>query len=119
MITYKLKKGGDIECTGYTSTFKLEDLKSNIERSEKYVKEFASNIEVKDAILANILEHNSFVRKMTPEMIHACFMYHEAMAYKTTYENKLKEFKAAVRKDKAELKEILAQIPELNKEDEK
>lgn len=112
MIKYILKKG-IIECTGYTSKFTLQDLKDNITRSEKLLKELSANAEVKKLMLDNISEHNSFIKKLTPQMVHACFMYHEALSEKASYEQKAKEFKDSIKKDKAEMKEIIAQIPEL------
>ena len=114
MITYKLKKDGKIECSGFTSEFTLQDIKNNMERTEKYIKEFTANKVLKESILANILQHNPSIEKMKPEMIHACYMYHEARTEKEMFEKKLKDFNSSVKKDKAELKEILKQIPKLD-----
>lgn len=119
MITYTLKKGGVIECTGFTSTFTLEQLKEQIASKEKTIKELASNADIKKLVTDNILTHNKFITKMKPEEVHACFMYHEAMAERISYTEKHKQFKKSLKTDKDELAEILKQIPELNKEDGK
>lgn len=113
MITYKLKQGGVIECTGYTSSFTLQQLKDNIARSEKTITECEATVKLKKAIIDNVKTHNSFIEKMTPKMIHACHMFHEAMMEKYTYETKIKEFKDSIKKDNSELKEIFKQIPKL------
>lgn len=119
MITYKLKKGGIIECTGYSSEFTLSNLKENITRSEKTIKELQANADLKETIFNNVLEHNSFIKKLTPEMIHACYMYHDAKTMNILALEKIKQFKNSIKKDKAELKEVLSQIPELVEKDAK
>jgi predicted S18 family serine protease len=115
MITYKLKKGGVIECSGFTSDFTLTQLHTQISNKENVIKELTGNADLKIAIIDNVLKNNSFIAKLTPEMIHACFMYHENMVEKVQYTDKIKMIKSSLKKDKDELKEILKQIPELTK----
>lgn len=117
MITYTLKKGGSIECAGYSSEFTLDQLKEQMANKKKTIKELAANADVRQLTVENILEHNKFIAKMKPEQIHACFMYHEAKCAQMSYAQKVTEFKTSLRKDRGELKEILRQIPELNTEE--
>lgn len=117
MITYTLKKNGEIECTGYTSKFTLDQLKDQINNRETTLKELSANVKLKEAMVNNIVEHNSFIKKLTPEMIHACFMYHEAKIEHMAFSQNITKLKSAIRKDGLELKEILKQIPELDDTD--
>ena len=116
IITKKIKdkKAVVIESSGHTSRFTILDIEANIAKGEKALKEFEGNAKIQRSIMDNIEGHHPFVSKMSDKELHTIHMYFDAKAHYNTYSDKAKDMKKAIKEEKADLKDILEQLPELN-----
>lgn len=100
----------------HTTTFTLEDIEAHERVLEKTLKEFDARLKLESAKRDNIQEHNKWINNMTPEKVHACYMFHSAVAVIAQLNPKIKEIKKQIKEYKVER----AQIKEaLGFEDEK
>ena len=120
-ITYKLKnkkvtdkKTAIIESAGHTTEFTIADIEANLERGAKMLTEMEANAELQKSVMDNIEEHHKFVLKMSDQDLHTCAMYFESKKNYSAYSDKAAEIKKYIKKEKSDLKDILAAIPELN-----
>lgn len=97
-------------------TFTMEDIEAHERLLEKALKELDTQLKLESAKRDNIRNNNKWINNMTPEKVHACYMFHSSVAAIAQYNPKIKEIKKQLKEYKAEK----AQIKEaLGFEDEK
>lgn len=120
-ITYKLKtkkvtdkKTAIIESAGHTTEFTLGDIEVNLDRGAKILTEMEANAKIQKSVMDNIEEHHKFILKMSDQDLHTCAMYFEAKKNYNAFTDKAAEVKKYIKKEKADMKDILETLPELN-----
>lgn len=91
-------------------TFTLEDIEAHERVLEKTLREFDAQLKLESAKRDNIQEHNKWINNMTPEKVHACYMFHSAVAVIAQLNPKIKEIKKQMKEykvEKAQIKEAL------------
>lgn len=94
----------------HTVTFTLADIEAHERLLEKTLKEFDAQLKLESAKRDNIQGHNKWINNMTPEKVHACFMFHSAVAMIAQLNPKMKEIKKQLKEykqEKAQIKEAL------------
>lgn len=103
-----------IESRGHVNTFTLGEMKENVAKAEKFLKEVRANKDVQESVMKNVSEHNPFILEMSDEKLHACHMYFDAKALRNTYSDKEKSCEEYLAAEALDLAEVLKQLPELN-----
>ena len=102
-----------IEKYGEVLEFSLNDIEYNYKELLKNKKEFEAKRVYENAKKENIEHYHPFVLEMSEEDLHIAHMYKESSSWVGICDSKLKEIEEQLEKDKAEIEEIKAQIPEL------
>jgi seryl-tRNA synthetase len=102
-----------IEKHGGVTKFTLSDLTSNIEAIEKLKIEVDAKIKHEEAVIENIKHFHPHIVEMSEQDLLTAWMYKESTGNHKMYSEKMEEVNSALNEDKDQLKEILAQIPEL------
>lgn len=90
----------------HTLTFTIADIEAHQRLLEKTLKEFSAQLALEEAKRDNIRGHNKWLNTMSPEKIHAAYMFHSAMMLIAQYNPKIKEIKKQLKEYAQELKDI-------------
>ena len=91
-------------------TFTLSDIEAHEASLKKVLLELEAQCKLEEAKRDNVREHNKWINNMTPEKVHACYMFHKSVALIAQYNPKIKEIKKQLKEykvEKAEIKEAL------------
>lgn len=103
-----------IEKRGHVITFSLNQVLENTRVLEKTMKEIEAKKELESAKMINIEGFHPFVKELSEQDLHTAYMYQQSKTLVTMCEAKAKEITEQMENDAKEVKEIKAQIPELN-----
>ena len=95
-----------IERGNLTNTFTVSSIETHLKSLEKMEKEGEAQLGLSKATCENVLKNNSFIKKMKPEDIHACHMYHEHFTTANEIEPQLVTVKEEIAKHKEYLEII-------------
>ena len=115
MLKYKIKKeNSDILDTEIIQTGgKLEltprQLKSNIDKVEKFLKEIEAKQSYYEAVMKNIEDSDPEVKDLSEKVLTAAFLYREAMGFVNEALKKSLELREALESDKKALEDIKSQ----------
>ena len=99
--------------TGDVVEFTMRELEENISRLSKYELDVQAKIDNDKAKIENIEHFNPWIKKMTDEKKHACYLYFLSFLALKEFEPKLEEVKKQLALDLAEREEIIKQIPDV------
>lgn len=102
-----------IEKRGSVQEFTFNDIELNMKNLVNTKKEVESKLTYEKAKAENIEHFHNFVKDMTEEDLHTCYMYYEASSFVKLAEKKLNEINTQIERDEEEIDEIKFQIPEL------
>lgn len=114
---YQIKKKGKTQSEHliekkyeHTITFTLSDIEAHEASLGKALKELDAQLKLEEAKRDNIREHNKWINNMTPEKVHACYMFHKSVATIAQYTPKIKEIKKQMKEYKAEKAQIKEEL---------
>lgn len=102
-----------IEKHGGVTEFTFADLTSNIEAIQKLKTEVDAKIKHEEAVIENIKHFHPHITEMSEQDLLTAWMYKESTGNHKMYSEKMGKVNSALDEDKAQLKEILIQLPEL------
>lgn len=100
-----------IEKVGHTVSFTMKDLDNNIKSLNNLKTEIEAKVKFDTSKLNNIESFHKFVKKMSEQDLHTCWMYNETKEEIRKYTNKLKEVDEQLNLDISEKEEIIKQNP--------
>jgi hypothetical protein len=86
-----------IEKSGLTATFTLQDIENHIAYLNKTKREIEGKITIDSAGCTNIENNNEWIKEMTDEEIHACYLYFQSKATVIKGNEKLEEIESALK----------------------
>ena len=86
-----------IEKSGLTATFTLQDIENHIAYLNKTKREIEGKILIDTAGCTNIENNNEWIKEMTEEELHACFLYFQSKATVVKGNEKLEEIENALK----------------------
>lgn len=98
-----------IEKSNIKTEITLADTLSSLEYNKKQMESIEAEINLKKALITNVVTNFPGVQDIDPKMQIACHTYYEAGRYVKIAEDKLKEFKKAQIELQREVKEIREQ----------
>lgn len=99
--------------SGDVVEFTMRELEDNIAKLRKFELDVQAKIDNDKAKIENIEHFNPWLKKMTEEKKHACYLYFISFLALKEFEPKLKEVKDQLALDIAEREEIIKQLPDV------
>lgn len=112
MHNYKiLKEASDIkdhllEKDNLTAEFTIRAIEENIAELEKFEKELKANISLQKAAMENIANNHPGILGLSDQLKIAAAMYSESDQKQREYKTKLKDVRAVLKREKAQIDEV-------------